>query len=696
MIGSSIQLNVKPISAKLYLAMGLMAVILMMIIPLPAWILDFGLALSFGLAILIFALTLFIDRPLEFSAFPTLLLAALMLRLALNISSTKLIIGQGHTGTAAAGLVIESFANFVMGGSLFLGLVVFGILMIVNFTVITKGAGRMAEVGARFALDAMPGRQMAIDSDLASGALSHDEARLKRETEHQETNFYGSLDGASKFVKGDAIAGLLITLLNLVMGLMIGLFKHHMPVADAFATYSILTVGDGLVSQIPAVIMSLATALLLARGTSKTAAEKEIFGQLSNHPDALAAVSALMVLFAFLPGLPILPFLFGAFGLGVAAVFSHKKRKNLLPQPTESNPQKSTQNPMGDLLQLEDLHLAFASDLIPMVLDQSHGLDKRIANMRRYIAGEYGLILPKIRLTDEPALSDGAYSIRVQGVEQAKGVLKPNRMMALLPADDQAGSVSGEELAEPVYGAPAKWIDPEDQETLAIQGITIVSGSEVLATHLLEILKQNFSRLLTLPALYDLLETLKSLNDPEKAQANRTLIDNLIPSKVSMTRLLETLRGLLKEGVSIRNLPLIIESLAQADACDTPMAIAHVRKCLGFQITATLAQADPQLPMLQLDPAWEAKFQTYQTNTTSGTADVALPADLFQRLSSQLAKGLSDAANQGYQATILTSSQRRQFIKNIIQARGLNSPVISFDELGHRAKPKFIGSIAYE
>ena len=254
--------------------MGLMAVILMMIIPLPAWILDFGLALSFGLAILIFALTLFIDRPLEFSAFPTLLLAALMLRLALNISSTKLIIGQGHTGTAAAGLVIESFANFVMGGSLFLGLVVFGILMIVNFTVITKGAGRMAEVGARFALDAMPGRQMAIDSDLASGALSHDEARLKRETEHQETNFHGSLDGASKFVKGDAIAGLLITLLNLVMGLMIGLFKHHMPVEDAFATYSILTVGDGLVSQIPAVIMSLATALLVARGSSKTAAEK--------------------------------------------------------------------------------------------------------------------------------------------------------------------------------------------------------------------------------------------------------------------------------------------------------------------------------------------------------------------------------------------------------------------------------------
>jgi flagellar biosynthesis protein FlhA len=316
--------------------------------------------------------------------------------------------------------------------------------------------------------------------------------------------------------------------------------------------------------------------------------------------------------------------------------------------------------------------------------------------MRRYIAGEDGLLLPKVRLTDEPALSDGAYSIRVQGVEQAKGVLKPDRMMALLPADDQAGSISGEELAEPVYGAPAKWVDPEDQEALAIQGITIVSGSEVLATHLLEILKQNFSRLLTLPALYDLLETLKSLNDPEKAQANRTLIDNLIPSKVSMTRLLETLRGLLNEGVSIRNLPLIIESLAQADACDTLMAIAHVRKCLGFQITAKLAQADPQLPMLQLDPAWETKFQTYQTNTKSGTADVALPADLFQRLSSQLAKGLSDAANQGYQATILTSSQRRQFIKNIIQARGLNSPVISFDELGHRAKPKFIGSIAYE
>lgn len=301
------------------LAVALMAVIVMMILPVPSIVLDIGLAASFGLAILIFTITIFIERPLDFSAFPTILLASLMLRLSLNVSSTKLIIGEGHTGTNAAGGVIEGFAMFVMGGSVFLGLVVFGVLMIVNFIVITKGAGRMAEVGARFALDAMPGKQMAIDSDLAAGAITHEEARARRKLEQEETTFFGSLDGASKFVKGDAVAGLLITLLNLVIGLLIGIFGHDMPVGQAFETYSILTVGDGLVSQIPAVIISIAAALLLSKGGAAGSADKALTEQLGNHPLALGTVAMLLGLFALVPGLPFFPFLLGSVALGTAA-----------------------------------------------------------------------------------------------------------------------------------------------------------------------------------------------------------------------------------------------------------------------------------------------------------------------------------------------------------------------------------------
>ncbi|MGI9395733.1 MAG: FHIPEP family type III secretion protein, partial [Boseongicola sp.] len=301
------------------LALALMAVIVMMILPMPAWVLDIGLAASFALAILIFTVTLFIERPLDFSAFPTILLASLMLRLSLNVSSTKLIIGEGHTGTDAAGEVIEGFANFIMGGSLFLGLVVFGVLLIVNFIVITKGAARMAEVGARFALDGMPGKQLAIDSDMSAGAIDHAEAKVRREREQAETTFFGSLDGASKFVKGDAIAGLLITILNMVMGLIIGVAMHGMSIGLAFESYAILTVGDGLVSQIPAVIISIASALLLARGGATGSTDLAVFSQLGKYPAAISTVAGLMALFALFPGLPLLPFLTGAVVLGALA-----------------------------------------------------------------------------------------------------------------------------------------------------------------------------------------------------------------------------------------------------------------------------------------------------------------------------------------------------------------------------------------
>jgi len=465
------------------LTVGLMTIIVMMILPMPSWILDIGLAASFALAILMFTVTLFIERPLDFSAFPTILLASLMLRLSLNVSSTKLIIGEGHTGTDAAGEVIQGFAQFVMGGSVFLGLVVFCVLLIVNFMVINKGATRMAEVGARFALDGMPGKQMAIDADMSAGAITHEEAKDRRAQEQQETTFFGSLDGASKFVKGDAIAGLLITLLNLVAGLIMGTLVHGMPLGAAFETYAILTVGDGLVSQIPAVIISIASALLLARGGAKGSTDLAVFAQLSKHPAALATVACLMALFALVPGMPFMPFMAGALGLGYLSYRMYKKAQTEIPEINTDDPEKpAREKPLGDVLELDDIHVEFAPDLVGMVLDPGTGLDARIVNMRTHVASVFGIILPEIRLTDNPSLPLGTYLLRIQGVEQARAVLHPTQILALVP-EDKALLPSGIDTIEPVYGAPARWIDVQDEEDAAISGITLVTPAEAVSAN---------------------------------------------------------------------------------------------------------------------------------------------------------------------------------------------------------------------
>lgn len=678
------------------MALALMAVIVMMILPMPSWVLDVGLAASFGLAILIFTVTLFIERPLDFSAFPTILLTSLMLRLSLNVSSTKLIIGQGHTGTHAAGEVIEGFANFVMGGSVFLGLVVFGVLMIVNFAVITKGSARMAEVSARFALDAMPGKQLAIDADMSAGAIDHAEAKRRRETEQQETTFFGSLDGASKFVKGDAVAGLLITVLNLVMGTIMGVVIQGMPLTDALETYTILTVGDGLVSQIPAVIISIAAGLLLARGGSTGATDVAVAAQLGKHPSALLAVAVLMVLFALVPGLPFVPFILGAAVLGGTAVWlSNRPTKPEEPQESvDENPKPPAQH-MGDVLDLDDIHVEFAPDLVNMVLDPGTGLDVRIANMRRHIASNFGLVLPEIRLTDAPSLPTGTYVIRIHGVEMARGELNADFVLALLP-EVSAALPQGRDVTEPVYGAPARWLRPEDQERAAMTGATIVSPTEVLATHLLEIIRRNFGRLLTLKALRRLLDEMVSLSNQTRAEANRKLLDELIPEKVQIDTLLQVLRLLLDEQVSVRNLPLILETIAEMRGQQTqPEAICeHVRQRLGFQLVAGMRRDDGSIPLVQLAPEWEETFLAYQVESSQGALDVALPPEKFEALTNGLADTIGEAANRGVSAALVTSARRRRFLRTVMVAKGLSAPVMSYEEIGLEARPALVGVVA--
>lgn len=673
------------------LALALMAIIVMMILPVPSWMLDIGLALSFSLAILMLTVTLFIERPLDFSAFPTILLASLMLRLSLNVSSTKLIIGEGHSGTHAAGAVIEGFANFIMGGNVLLGVVIFCVLLIVNFMVITKGAGRMAEVGARFALDGMPGRQLAIDADMAAGAIDHAEAKERRERELAETNFFGSLDGASKFVKGDAVAGLLITLLNIIMGLVMGVFLHGMPISRAFETYAILTVGDGLVSQIPAVIISVAAALLLARGGTKGAADVSFFAQLGRYPGALGTVALLMALFALVPGMPFLPFMLGAAVLAGTAWWVSRRRL-ATPVETVLAADAPKARPLGDVLDFDEIHLEFAPDLVAMVLDPATGLDGRIGNMRNHIAASYGLILPEIRLTDEPSLPPGTYRIRIQGVERVTNRLMPDRTLVLL--SDGISAPDGIEVSEPVYGTPARWIRPDSHEDAVIAGLTVVSPPEVLATHLLEVIRGNLARLLSLRSLRRLLDEFVNVSDPSRADANRKLLDEMIPEKVPVDLLLAVLRLLLEERVSVRNFPLILEAIAEGRGLPSPEAICeHVRQRIGFQLIADLKRSDGTIPLIQIAPEWEKTFASYQIDGDRGHRDVALPPDQFARLAGLLAEKLNRAADAGITAAVVTTSLRRRFLRTVLAAKGISSPVLSYEEIGLDARPAIVGLV---
>lgn len=674
------------------LALALMAIIGMMILPVPAVVLDIGLAVSFALAILMLTVTLFVERPLDFSAFPTILLASLMLRLSLNVSSTKLIIGEGHTGTDAAGEVIEGFAEFIMGGSFVLGLVIFIVLLIVNFIVITKGAGRMAEVGARFALDGMPGRQLAIDSDMSAGAITHEEAKRRREMELAETNFFGSLDGASKFVKGDAIAGLLITALNLVVGLMVGIFMHDMDLARAFHTYTILTVGDGLVSQIPAVIISVAAALLLSRGGTKGTADVTFFAQLGRYPAALATVAGLMALFAIVPGMPFLPFMAAAGALAFAAWSVGRQTSGSTAEP-EQRPAEVPRRAIGDVLDFDEIHIEFAPNLVAMALDPATGLDGRISNMRNHVAATFGLILPEIRLTDEAALPSGRYRIRIQGVERVSDRLLPDKVLVLL--QEGVPAPEGEDVREPVYGAPARWIRAELQEDAALSGLTVVSPAEVLATHLLEVLKANMARLLSLRSLRRLLDEFASLSDSARSEANRRLLDDLIPDKVPMDLLHSVLRMLLEERVSIRNLPLILEAIAEARSLGSAEAVCeHVRQRLGFQIVAELRRPDGTIPLIQLAPDWERTFASYQMDGDKLNRDVALPPDIFAKLANGIAERVNRASEAGTHPALVTSAARRRFLRTVIQAKGMQTPVLSYEEIGMEVRPALLGQVA--
>ena len=689
-------MNARFYNPTVLMAMAMMAVIAMMVLPMPAWMLDLGLVASFAVAILVFSITLFVERPLDFSSFPTVLLVSLLLRLSLNVSSTKLIIGQGHTGASAAGHVIEGFADFVIGGSVILGLVTFGVLMIVNFVVINKGAARMAEVGARFALDAMPGKQLAIDSDMAAGAITHAEAKARREREQAETTFFGSLDGASKFVKGDAVAGLLITALNLIVGLVMGIGVHGMPASQAFETYSILTIGDGLVSQIPAVIISVASAMLLARSADKGSADTTILRQLGQSAAAVRTVGLLMGGFAFVPGLPTFPFVVLAAGLFALGGYLARReaRVRLAAETPPEEPPAPHRDLIGDLLDLDDIHVEFAPDLLPTVLDPGSGLDSRIESIRKHIASAFGIILPEIRLSDNAGLGPGHYVIRIQGVEVAADTLEPDNVLAITNGEDT--DLEGRSVTEPVFGAPALWILPSQQEEAALNGITVVQPNEVLATHLLEVIKQNLSRLLTAKSLKKLMEEVTRLSDEGRSEANRKLIADIVPERVPFETLLGVMRLLLDERVSVRNWPLILETLAEHRGTNaTPETLCEfVRRKLGFQIVSEFKRDDGTLPLIQLSAEWEKLFHEHQYALADGATSVALPPDRFNHLANQIGEKVAKASAPGTYPAVVVGATRRRFVRTVVAARGLSNPVLSYEEIGTSGRPAIVGVVA--
>ncbi len=681
-----------PDSAKpLAITGGLVLVVMSMVIPIPAGLLDVGFALSIATAMLILVMASVVSRPTDFQAFPVMLLISLLIRLSLNVSSTRLILTQGHTGPNAAGEVIMGFSRFVAGGSLMVGITVFAVISIVNFMVITKGSGRMAEVSARFALDSLPGKQLAIDGDLNSGAITHEEAKRRRAQDQREISFYGSLDGASKFVKGDAIAGLLITAVNFFVGLGVGLLSHGMPVAEALSTYSKLTIGDGLVTQVPALITSMAAALLLSRGGATESTADMLSGQLAQGWHAPALAAGAMAVLSLVPGMPTLVFLAIA---AIAGLFAWRNaiRLGRAASQDDTAPAAAVPDPrprIGDVIDTDEISVEIGTDLIASALDPARGLGSRINNLRIHIARSYGVILPEVRITDGPGLAGGEYVIRVHGVIRARGLLVPHQILAL-GSDETLAPIPGDPTREPVYDSPARWIDPARQDEAAIAGASVVTPMEVLSTHLMETVKAQMPALLTLGSMQRLIQELRSLSDDTRAQSYQRVFDSLIPDKVAPEQLLSVLRILLEDRVSIRNLPLIVEAIHESRSADPEIAAEFVRRRLRGQITEQLSDPDGRLDVVQLHPGWEAEF--HRAESEPGRTQGALTPPLMQKLAESLRRA-AVAISPGTLPALVVPDHRRRLVRAVMAGTGLGWPVLGIDEVDPQARIRLVGTV---
>jgi flagellar biosynthesis protein FlhA len=674
------------------LAIGVMTILVVLILPLPPLLLDFALAISIIFSVLILMTALFIHAPLEFSAFPTVLLIATMLRLALNLASTRLILSRGHEGTSAAGHVIEAFGNFVMSGNFVIGIIVFTILVIVNFVVITKGSGRIAEVAARFNLDAMPGKQMAIDADLSAGLINEQDARARRKHLEDESAFYGAMDGASKFVRGDAIAGLLVVFINVIGGMIIGIAQQGMPFAEAARTYTLLTVGDGLVTQVPALIVSTAAGLLVSKAGVSGAADQALLRQLSGYPKALGMSAAVMLVMALLPGVPMLPFLALGGGAGMLAFVSEKRNRlaaasEAAQATTAATAAEPTEEPISASLKIDDLKIELGYALLPLVNapDGSDRLTEQIKALRRSLASEMGFVMPAVRILDNVQLDANAYVIKLKEVDAGQGRVWPSQHMVMDPTGAQV-NLPGLHTTEPTFGLPATWVDAALKEEATIKGYTVVDAATVLATHLTEVLKTNMSELLSYA------EVQKLLKELPKDQGE--LVKDIVPSQITVSGIQRVLQLLLAERISIRDLPTILEGIADALAFTRNPAylVEHVRTRLARQICAQNTSPAGYLPLIALSAKWEQAFAEAIVGQGEEKSLAMAPSRLSEFIT-LIREAFEDAAREGEAPVLVTSPGVRPFVRSIVERFRTQTTVLSQSEIHPRARLKTVGGI---
>lgn len=674
------------------LALGVVMILVILILPMPRWLLDIALAASITFSVLVLMTAMFIARPLDFSSFPTILLIATVARLALNLASTRLILANGHEGTAAAGRVIEAFGNFVMGGNFIIGIIVFAILVLVNFVVITKGSGRIAEVAARFALDAMPGKQMAIDADLSSGLIDESEARARRKALEDETTFFGAMDGAAKFVRGDAIAGLIITFINVIGGIIIGTAQEGLTLAEASRSYTVLTVGDGLVSQIPAIIISVAAGMLVSKAGVTGSVDKAVFGQLTGYPTALGLVGFLMCGMSVLPGIPMLPF--GSLGLicgGLA--FYLRKKAALTPPPDAVDEQaqaaaqaEAAEEAVSSALQMDGIRVELGYGLLPLVNSENGStLTQQIKGLRRQLANEMGFVMPSVRIQDNMQLPANTYVVRVKEIESARGDARPAQLLVMDPRGEQI-TLPGEQTTEPTFGLPAMWVGEDQREEASFRGYTVVEPSTVITTHLTEIVKDNMADLLSYAEAQKLLDELQ----PE----HKKLVEDIVPSQISISTIQRVLKNLLRERVAIRDLPTILEGIAEACGfSQSPAMITeHVRTRLARQISNSAAGDSGYVPLVTLSPDWEQAFAESVLGQGE-EAQLAMSPSKLQEFIGQVRETFDRFAMMGETPALLTSPPVRPFVRSIVERFRPATQVMSQNEVHPRVKIKTLGQV---
>jgi flagellar biosynthesis protein FlhA len=666
------------------LALAVFCLLSLLVLPLPTLLLDLGLSISITAAVLVLMVALFLEKPLDFSSFPQLLLLTTLLRLSLNVATTRLILSHGNEGPLAAGHVVAAFGGFLMGGDVVIGLILFTILLIVNFMVITKGSGRIAEVAARFSLDAMPGKQMAIDADMNAGLINEKIARRRRRELEEESGFYGAMDGAAKFVRGDAIAGLLITSINIIGGLAIGIIRHGMAFSDAADTFTTLTVGDGLVTQIPALLVSTAAGIVVTKGGVEGKADAALVLQLGGGYKPLALASGAAAVLAMMPGLPALPFLAlaGLAGGGAWVRFKHPIAAADADQVVAAP--ANAEAPISEAMRIDMIRLELGYGLLPLASGDQPRLTEQIRTLRRTIATELGFVLPPVRIQDNLQLGADAYLIRIKEIDAGRGELRPLCLLAMDPAGG-VPDMPGERTTEPAFGLPALWIDASQREEALVRGCTVVDPPSVLATHLTEIVREMMAELLSYS------ETQKLIDDLPREQ--QKLVSDLIPGVISVGGVQRVLQALLAERVSIRDLPTILEGIHEActgNARAIPAIVAVVRTRLARQICDSHADASGVVPLVTLSSEWEVVFAESLVGPPEERQLAMAPSKLGEFM--RRFREVFDAAGTET-PVLLTSAAIRAPVRAVVERIRPATPVLSQAEISPRARIRTVGAI---